>query len=105
MRAVASFPSPGSPLREEDFACVPHPAARIAAPARPAAANATDARSAMAREDARLRAEAQRERTRSALLLVLPPVLGVRLFVGIWTLVSAASPQLPSPAKTWKSAQ
>ena len=35
---------------------------------------------------------------------VLPPILGVALFVAIWAAVSMSSPQLPSPAKTWTSA-
>ncbi|MDP2754566.1 MAG: nitrate ABC transporter, permease protein, partial [Nitrospirota bacterium] len=35
---------------------------------------------------------------------LLPPLLGLLLFVGIWALVSQTSPQLPGPAKTWASA-
>ncbi len=36
---------------------------------------------------------------------LVPPVLGLSLFIGIWALVSQSSPQLPDPAKTWTSAQ
>ncbi|MBU0593241.1 MAG: nitrate ABC transporter permease [Gammaproteobacteria bacterium] len=36
---------------------------------------------------------------------MIPPVLGLALFIGIWALVSQSSPQLPGPAKTWESAQ
>jgi nitrate/nitrite transport system permease protein len=35
---------------------------------------------------------------------VVPPLLGLLLFVGVWSLISLTSPQLPSPAKTWASA-
>jgi nitrate/nitrite transport system permease protein len=35
---------------------------------------------------------------------LLPPVLGLALFIGIWALISMTSPQLPSPAKTFISA-
>ena len=35
---------------------------------------------------------------------VLPPMLGFALFIGVWTLVSQASPQLPAPIKVWHSA-
>jgi len=49
-------------------------------------------------------AELRRERVRAALLVVMPPLLGIVLFIGIWAIVSTTSPQLPSPAKTWISA-
>jgi nitrate/nitrite transport system permease protein len=35
---------------------------------------------------------------------LLPPALGMLLFIGIWALVSQSSPQLPNPVKTWNSA-
>jgi nitrate/nitrite transport system permease protein len=35
---------------------------------------------------------------------LLPPALGLALFVGVWALVSQSSPQLPGPVKTWHSA-
>ena len=42
---------------------------------------------------------------RDALLRhVLPPVLGLILFTGLWALVAQISPDLPGPAKTWHSA-
>ncbi len=38
------------------------------------------------------------------LKVVLPPLIGLAVFVGLWYLVSMTSPQLPGPAKTWASA-
>jgi nitrate/nitrite transport system permease protein len=35
---------------------------------------------------------------------VLGPVIGVALFIGLWALLSASSPNLPGPMKTWASA-
>ncbi len=35
---------------------------------------------------------------------ILPPVLGILMFLGIWALVAVSSPNLPGPAKTWASA-
>src|SRR5439155_26091985 len=58
----------------------------------------------LGREEARYRIEAQRERIRAILLTVLPPILGLALFIAVWSLVSTTSPQLPSPSKTWASA-
>jgi len=84
-------------------ACIPHPAARTAPPAIiPAAANETVTNEHL--DDARQRADARREQARALLRKVLPPVLGLALFVGVWAIVSIQSPQLPSPAKTWASA-
>ncbi|MBL8521817.1 MAG: nitrate ABC transporter permease [Betaproteobacteria bacterium] len=37
-------------------------------------------------------------------LVILPPLLGILMFIGVWALVSASSPNLPGPAKTWASA-
>ena len=37
-------------------------------------------------------------------MLVLPPVLGLLVFVGVWAIVAASSPNLPGPGKTWVSA-
>ena len=47
---------------------------------------------------------ALRERLRPLVLTVLPPFLGVILFVFIWTLIAQTSPQLPGPLKVWRSA-
>ena len=81
------------------------PLQRVAAPDDPAAANeAREARLAEVRADAKLRAELRRRQMRSVLLVVLPPILGIALFVSLWAFVSTVSPQLPSPAKTWASA-
>ena len=35
---------------------------------------------------------------------ILPPVLGIALFIMLWGLVSLTSPTLPGPLKTWDSA-
>ena len=51
-----------------------------------------------------LAAELRREHVRAALLAIVPPILGIALFVAIWGVVSMSAPQLPSPAKTWTSA-
>ena len=39
-----------------------------------------------------------------ALMVALPPLLGVLLFIGIWSIISVSSPNLPGPGKTWVSA-
>lgn len=36
--------------------------------------------------------------------LALPPMFGILLFLGIWTLISHQTPVLPGPLNTWKSA-
>ena len=41
---------------------------------------------------------------RALLRFMLPPLLGLALFVGIWAIVSKTSPQLPGPAVTWDAA-
>jgi nitrate/nitrite transport system permease protein len=41
---------------------------------------------------------------KAVLLWLLPPVLGLALFIGIWAIVSQTSPNLPGPVKTWHSA-
>ena len=38
------------------------------------------------------------------IMLILPPLLGLLMFVGVWAIVAGASPNLPGPAKTWASA-
>jgi nitrate/nitrite transport system permease protein len=35
---------------------------------------------------------------------LLPPILGLALFVGLWALIAQSNGALPSPAKTWASA-
>jgi nitrate/nitrite transport system permease protein len=79
------------------------------APATQLAANApsiedVEAQASAARAEAYARAEARRQRVRAALLAVLPPLIGIAIFIGLWALISKASPQLPSPAKTYASA-
>jgi nitrate/nitrite transport system permease protein len=64
----------------------------------------TETRAIAARAVAFAEAESRRERVRAALLNIVPPLIGIVLFIGAWALISAASPQLPSPAKTWVSA-
>ena len=63
-----------------------------------------EARATALRAEAFALAELRRERVRAALLVILPPLLGIALFIGIWAMISMTSPQLPSPAKTWISA-
>src|SRR5262245_30781231 len=105
MSASATLTVQSVRRRETKLECVPHPAARAAPPSpAPVAANETDAKETLAREEARLRADARREQTRAILLRFVPPLLGLGLFVGVWVLVAMTSPQLPSPAKTWASA-
>ncbi len=91
-------------VRDRAPECIPHPAARVAPPIAPSAANDTDAKEALARDETRQRIEARRDQMRSVMLRIVPPLLGFALFVGVWAIVSINSPQLPSPAKTWVSA-
>jgi nitrate/nitrite transport system permease protein len=44
------------------------------------------------------------EMAASAIKWLVPPVLGLALFIGLWAVVSQTSPQLPGPDKTWDSA-
>jgi nitrate/nitrite transport system permease protein len=56
----------------------------------------------------RAAAEAKRELQRQALRryagIVLPPLLGLVLFIAVWALIAKYSPQLPTPAKVYASA-
>ena len=106
MTATASIAFESKRQRERVLECIPHPAARVTPkPLTPAAANDTVAKEALVREEARgQRAEARREQTRTVMLRIVPPLLGLALFVGVWAIVSMNSPQLPSPVKTWASA-
>jgi nitrate/nitrite transport system permease protein len=47
---------------------------------------------------------AQREALRPIVLAVVPALLGIALFLGIWTLIAQATPELPAPVKVWRSA-
>jgi nitrate/nitrite transport system permease protein len=52
-------------------------------------------------------AAAQRPRAawfKPAMMWLLPPVIGLALFVLVWQLLSQSTPNLPSPGKTWVSA-
>jgi len=105
MNLVVTIPVSHDARTDPEPACIPHPAARLApALPPPAAANERDGASTLQSEEARERAERRREQVRAVLLRLLPPVLGVLLFIGVWALISVTSPQLPSPAKTWASA-
>jgi nitrate/nitrite transport system permease protein len=44
------------------------------------------------------------ELVRNALRAALPPLAGIALFLAFWAAVSAFTPSLPGPAKTWASA-
>lgn len=35
---------------------------------------------------------------------LLPPIIGLALFTGVWALIAHSSPNLPGPVKTWNSA-
>ncbi len=43
-------------------------------------------------------------RLHGALLQMLLPLLGLAAFIGVWSLIAQASPNLPGPARTWDSA-
>ena len=83
---------------------LPNPPVPIVQAANAAHADEEAVRESADRAAAYLAAELRRERVRAVLLVVLPPILGIALFIGVWALVSLTSPQLPSPAKTWTSA-
>ena len=36
--------------------------------------------------------------------LLIPPLIGIAVFIGLWAMVAHFSPNLPGPAKTWASA-
>ncbi|MBD9484518.1 nitrate ABC transporter permease [Pseudomonas sp. PDM14] len=40
----------------------------------------------------------------SAIRLLVPPLLGIALFIGVWALIAARSEGLPGPLSTWLSA-
>ena len=46
----------------------------------------------------------QRPAFRAALRALLAPLCGLALFIGAWSLIAQASPNLPGPQKTWHSA-
>jgi nitrate/nitrite transport system permease protein len=72
-------------------------------PAAPAAVD-PEATARARRAAAEARRERQREALRRIAAVVLPPLLGFALFVGIWALVAQTSPQLPGPQKVYRSA-
>ncbi len=37
-------------------------------------------------------------------MVILPPMLGILMFIGVWALIAGSSPNLPGPGKTWVSA-
>ena len=45
-----------------------------------------------------------RENRDALLRHVLPPMLGIVLFIALWAFVAQLSPNLPGPAKTWQAA-
>src|SRR5512134_2795870 len=99
---VATMPRALGPPSAAEPAAVPLPAAAHAPIV--GAPDDLEAREAAQRAAAFLRAELRRERMRSVLLTIVPPIFGIALFIGLWALVSMTSPQLPSPAKTFTSA-
>ena len=84
-------------------------AARTAIPARGETEAAPDPRDLEAiasarRAAAEVKRVAQRESLRAAMGVVLPPLLGAALFIGIWALIAQTSPQLPGPQKVYRAA-
>jgi len=78
-------------------------------PAESAAASSDPALDDEAVESARraareVRRLAQREALRPIVMAILPPMLGLVLFLGLWTAIAQASPDLPGPTKVWHSA-
>jgi nitrate/nitrite transport system permease protein len=51
-----------------------------------------------------LQRPAVREAVASWVRAVLPCVIGMALFIGIWVVIAQKSPNLPGPGKTWASA-
>ena len=49
-------------------------------------------------------AKRRHNKTYDFLKIVLPPMFGILLFLGLWTLISHLTPVLPGPINTWKSA-
>jgi len=49
-------------------------------------------------------AEQGRARLHAVLFRLLPPLLGMMLFIGLWALIAQSTPNLPGPVKTWQSA-
>ncbi|MBI3095634.1 MAG: nitrate ABC transporter permease [Rhodocyclales bacterium] len=45
------------------------------------------------------------ERLRDVLRVVIPPLFGIALMIGIWALVAIKSGNIPGPDKTWAAAQ
>jgi len=97
---LVSVPAPASSRKASaDDAALP-----VAQAANAAHVGDEEARAAADRAAAYLAAELRRERVRAALLTIIPPLLGIALFIAIWGVVAMASPQLPTPAKTFASA-
>ena len=70
-----------------------------AAVASDAAANAGNA-AAINRQAA----EQARAKRRAVLFSLLPPLLGMLLFIGLWALIARSTPNFPGPVRTWQSA-
>lgn len=78
------------PLPSRNAPSDPAPAATIAAPA--IAGNVSESRSRWANLQAFLVSQ------------ILPPVLGILILIGLWSLIAMNNTQLPGPIKTWHSA-
>ena len=99
--SIAAFPVPHAAPASEP---IPSSAPLAANSPVSGAQDDTEARESAMRAASYLRAELRREQVRAGLLKVLPPIFGIALFIGLWSLVSMSSPQLPSPSKTLASA-
>ena len=58
----------------------------------------------LANQGVRLGRSATAERLRSALLVVLPPLLGLGFLLLVWQAISLNNTAFPSPAVTWAEA-
>jgi nitrate/nitrite transport system permease protein len=87
----------------EGRAAAPAPVQLSPAPAAPAGHDAETIARAR-RAELETKRERQRETLRHIAGAVLPPLLGLALFVVIWAVIAQTSPQLPGPGKVYHSA-
>lgn len=76
------------------------------APAKAAAQSVSTVASAPTIQPAAVEPETRSgERLREVLRVVIPPLFGVALMIGIWALVAIKSGNIPGPDKTWAAAR
>jgi nitrate/nitrite transport system permease protein len=98
--ATLTTPLPGT-MQTENLAAAARPTTKSAAPitAEQAAANQAE-HTARAAE----RALRNTQRLRAVARTVLPPLVGIALFVLLWHIIAVTGKRLPTPAATWTSA-